>query len=117
MALSGAGRQPNQLDFEIENISGHHLAPEPSVVDSTEEGQLALVAIIGQHGASAELSDRLHLQNPRERRAPREVAREEVLFAGEAPKTARIFPGTKLGDLVHKKERRAVRDEFFWFHA
>ena len=117
MALSGARRQPNQLDFKIENISRHNLAPEPSVVDSTEEGQLALVAIIGQHGASAELSDRLHLQNPRERRAPREVAREEVLFACEAPKTARIFPGTKLGDLVHKKERRAVRDKFFWFHA
>ncbi len=74
-----------QGDFEVELVTGDHLATEPSFFDPAEKRELACKVGIGENRDSPQLRQRFDHQNPRQGRPPGEVSSKEVLVACQLP--------------------------------
>src|SRR5579863_6285496 len=77
--LAGTSRKPVHEDFELERLARDDLTPKTGPLDPAEEGQLAGVPVVEQHGDATELGQRFDHEHAGQRGAPREMAAEKRL--------------------------------------
>src|SRR5579875_3591889 len=107
-------REAGETHLEVEDVAREDLTAEPGPVDAAEEGQVPGEPVVREDHRRPELRQRLHHDHPRQGRASREVAGEEVLVAAKPPPPPPGLTWRERHDLREEEERRPVGDELGW---
>src|SRR5487761_2157751 len=89
VARTGTSGKAVDVHLERQLVTRFNLATKARAIDPPEEGKATFEALIREHCCGAELRERLHHQNTRDRRSSREVAGKKVLVTAQTPYPAR----------------------------
>src|SRR5438874_10462037 len=113
LSLRDRAAHAQELALEVEDVPRLDDPLEATVVDPGEEGNLAAVRLVGEHGDRAALGNRLDRQDARHHRAVGEVALKPPPVLGHEKAPAHLPAGLELEHLVHEQEGGPVRDDRF----